>query len=239
MVGGPRYFGLIAGVAALALLVGGLGVFATARGGDGTQAGATPSASATGPEGSVVLGNLPPSTAEPVPLVEPLALASASARRAGPGPKGGPPPLPTVAARATNAPPVAVASAAVAAATAAPVAAAQPDYNPASAYVALGTLSPSGIREDALRRKMGELLPKLSGCYRDALTMAASPIGGSAEIHMSIDDKGVITPIVSAPKLPQFARCAQGVLSGQRVAPSALEVGSSGATASQWLTLHP
>ena len=72
-----------------------------------------------------------------------------------------------------------------------------------------------------------------------SLTMAASPIGGSAEIHMSIDDKGVIIPIVTAPKLPQFARCAQGVLSGQRISGNAVEGGSSGATASQWLTLHP
>ena len=242
MSAGSRYLGLVAAVAVVALLVGGLGVLAIARSGsvDAAHAATLPSAS---PEGSVVLGNLPPGTAEPSPLVEPLALASASAsasgsgsaRRGSPAPKAGPPPAPIVAARA------ATTSAAIAptAATTPPAAAAPPDYNPASAYVALGTLSPSGVREDAMRRKMGELLPKLSGCYRDALTMAASPIGGSAEIHMSIDDKGAIIPIVTAPKLPQFARCAQGVLSGQRIAANAVEGGSSGATASQWLTLHP
>ncbi len=243
MSAGSRYLGLVAAVAAVALLVGGLGVLAIARSGsvDAAHAATLPSAS---PEGSVVLGSLPPGTAEPSPLVEPLALAiasgsaSASARRGSPAPKAGPPPAPIVAARAA-ATSAAVAPSAVAAATTPPAPAAPPDYNPASAYVALGTLSPSGVREDAMRRKMGELLPKLSGCYRDALTMAASPIGGSAEIHMSIDDKGVIIPIVTAPKLPQFARCAQGVLSGQRIAANAVEGGSSGATASQWLTLHP
>ena len=242
MTGGGRYRGLYVGVAALALLVGGLGVFAVARtmgrtAGSGTAA----SASASG-ESSVTLSNLPPGTAEPAPIVEPLALASAStspsSRRAPNGPKGTAP-LPVAArnAGASTAPATATAAATTAAAT---VAAAPPaDFNPASAYVVLGQLSPAGVREDVVRRKMGELLPKLSACYRDALTIVAQPIGGSAEIHMSIDDKGVIIPIVNAPKLPQFARCAQGVLSGQRIAASAVEGGSSGATASQWLTLHP
>ncbi len=235
MNAGSRYLGLVVAVAAGALLVGGLGVFAIARGGDGGRAGTTPSASAASPEGSVVLGNLPPGPAEPAPLATPLALASgsASARRALlPTPKSGPPPLPAVAGRTT-------APSALPPVTASAPAAAQPDYSPASAYVALGTLSNSGVREDAVRRKMADLLPRLSACYRDALTVVASPIGGSAEIHMSIDDKGVIVPIVNAAKLPQFARCAQGVLSGQRIAASAVEGGSSGATASQWLTLHP
>jgi hypothetical protein len=70
--------------------------------------------------------------------------------------------------------------------------------------------------------------------------MAGAPVGGSAEIHMSIDERGGITAIVNAPKLPQFARCAQQTFAGQRVSPTALDVPvSAGATASQWLTLHP
>ena len=60
--------------------------------------------------------------------------------------------------------------------------------------------------------KMTAILPKLSGCYQSALMMAGAPVPGSAEIHMSIDDKGNVTAIVSAPKHPQFARCAQELL---------------------------
>ena len=91
-----------------------------------------------------------------------------------------------------------------------------------------------------MRKKMSDLVPKLSECYRSALMMAGAPVGGSAEIHMSIDERGAITAIVNAPKLPQFARCAQQRFAGQRVPPSALDTPvSGGATASQWLTLHP
>ena len=208
-----------------------------------SDAASSPTASGDSP---VTLGNLSPIAAPPEPDVAPLEVASASppppSRRAPNGPKGAAP-LPVAAhtaAASTKPAPATAATAATTAAAVASVAAPAPaDFNPASAYVVLGQLSPSGVREDAMRRKMGELLPKLSECYRNALMVAGSPIGGSAAIHMSIDEKGTIMPIVNAPKLPQFSRCAQLVLSGQRVAASAVEGGSSGATASQWLTLHP
>ena len=86
---------------------------------------------------------------------------------------------------------------------------------------------------------MSSALPSLSGCYRDALMMAGAPVGGSAEIHMSIDDSGNMTTIVNAPKHPAFARCAQQKLAGQKVPVTALESGGGGANATQWLTLHP
>jgi serine/threonine protein kinase len=116
-----------------------------------------------------------------------------------------------------------------------------PPYNPAGAHVALGALTVERVRADAVSRKMSEALPKLSECYRSALMMAGAPVAGSAEIHMSIDEKGNIrAPIVNAPKHPHFARCAQQALAGMSVPVSALEEGASaGANAAQWLTLHP
>jgi hypothetical protein len=86
---------------------------------------------------------------------------------------------------------------------------------------------------------MSAALPKLSGCYRSALRMAGAPVPGSAEIHMSIDEKGNVTTFVNAPKHPQFARCAQEELGAMKIPVSAIESGSSGATVTQWLQLHP
>lgn len=86
---------------------------------------------------------------------------------------------------------------------------------------------------------MASAAPQLSECYRTALRMAGAPVPGSAEIQMSIDDKGGMQSVVIAAKHPAFARCAQGVLAGQRVPTSALEGGTSGANATQSLTLQP
>jgi serine/threonine protein kinase len=115
-----------------------------------------------------------------------------------------------------------------------------PAYNPAGAYVVLGAMQRERVSESVMHGKMTAILPKLSGCYQSALMMAGAPVPGSAEIHMSIDDKGNVTSIVNAPKHPQFARCAQDLLANQKVPVSALEGGNTtGATVTQWLTLHP
>ena len=114
-----------------------------------------------------------------------------------------------------------------------------PAYNPAGAYVVLGMLQRERVREDVVQGKMSAALPKLSACYRSALRMAGAAVPGSAEIHMSIDDRGNVTTFVNAPKHPQFARCAQEELAGMKIPMTALEPGSSGATVTQWLTLHP
>jgi hypothetical protein len=95
------------------------------------------------------------------------------------------------------------------------------------------------VREDVVQAKMSAALPKLSGCYRSALRMGGAALPGSAEIHMSIDDKGNVTTFVNAPKHPRFAGCAQEELAGLKIPVSALDPGSSGATVTQWLTLHP
>ena len=128
----------------------------------------------------------------------------------------------------------------LAAAPAVATPAVDPSYNPAGAYVVLGAMQRERVSESVMQGKMTAILPKLSGCYQSALMMAGAPVPGSAEIHMSIDDKGNVTAIVSAPKHPQFARCAQELLANQKVPVSALEGGNTtGATVTQWLTLHP
>ena len=141
-------------------------------------------------------------------------------------------------AGATSPPPAAPSALAAAPAVATP--AVDPTYNPAGAYVVLGAMQRERVSESVMHGKMTAILPKLSGCYQSALMMAGAPVPGSAEIHMSIDDKGNVTAIVSAPKHPQFARCAQDLLANQKVPVSALEGGNTtGATVTQWLTLHP
>ena len=232
---GHRHLGAIVAVAALSLVVGGLAIFLLAGTRD-TPPSTSPAASALAGEASS--GIAPPSTPADEPTTTPLALASASAAPRHGTPKQG---APSVAAsvRAPANPTAAVATTAATIATPAALVGTS-DYNPAGAYVALGTMTRERVREDLVRKKMGDVLPKLSECYRSALMMAGAPVGGSAEIHMSINEQGAITAIVNAPKLPQFARCAQQTLAGQRLPVSALEVPvSAGATASQWLTLHP
>ncbi|HSO40996.1 MAG TPA: serine/threonine-protein kinase, partial [Labilithrix sp.] len=81
---GSRYLGLFVAVAALALVVGGVGVFLFARSTGAPEASASPSASAFGPEASISLGNLPPTVAEPDPRTAPLEVASAASASAAP-----------------------------------------------------------------------------------------------------------------------------------------------------------
>jgi len=112
------------------------------------------------------------------------------------------------------------------------------DYNPAGAFVALGPVTHERVREDAVSKMMRDLSPRLSECYRSALRMVGRPVGGSAQIDMSIDGAGTVQAIVRAPELPELARCAQGVLAGHRMPGSALE-DPGGGTASQTLLLRP
>jgi hypothetical protein len=261
-----RYLGAIVAVAALALLLGVFAVVMATRKSDARDArearatsdGASISSAGAANGASPV--ETPASTATtPVVAVSPAdpigaAGGAASARSLAPAT--------TVAAKqaaagaggvnaprasaAASSPPAAASSAVAAVAVVAPPVAAaappaaDPHYNPAGAYVALGGLQRERVSESAIQSKMAALLPKLSGCYQSALMMAGAPVPGSAEIHMSIDDKGKLTAIVNAPKHPQFARCAQDLLSNQSVPVSSLEGGSTmGATATQWLTLHP
>jgi hypothetical protein len=257
-----RYLGAIVGVAALALLLGVFAVVMATRDGDARdarEARATSdgaSSSSAGAANGARPIDAPVSTAAS-PVVEASAADPIAAVAGGAGARPFAPAT-TVAARqaaaaagnaprasaAVSAPAASAASAAAAVAIVAPPVAAppaaDPHYNPAGAYVALAGLQRERVSESAIQSKMAALLPKLSGCYQSALMMAGAPVPGSAEIHMSIDDKGRLTAIVNAPKHPQFARCAQDLLSNQSVPMSSLEGGSTmGATATQWLTLHP
>jgi hypothetical protein len=126
---------------------------------------------------------------------------------------------------------------AAAAPSAAPPPPAGPPYNPASANVALGALTSERVSKDAVRTVLGPLVPRLTQCYQDALRMAGAPVAGTAEIQMSVDPSGTIVAVVSAPKHPEFQRCAALAIRGARVAPSAVE--SGGGTATQSLALNP
>jgi hypothetical protein len=111
-------------------------------------------------------------------------------------------------------------------------------YNASGAYVSLAGTSAQRVREDTIRSKMSAALPQLTECYRIALVMVGSPVAGTAEMSLSIDERGGVTSVVNAPKLPPFARCAQRAVAFQ-VPVNALENPASGATASQFLTFHP
>jgi hypothetical protein len=87
---------------------------------------------------------------------------------------------------------------------------------------------------------MAAALPALSECYRNALRIVGTAVGGAAELNLSIDEQGNVTAYVSAPKLlPSFVRCAQGAIGARALPASALETSGQGATASQALTLQP
>ena len=254
-----RYLGAIVAVAGVALLLGAGAVLLASRSGDArdtTKTAASAVAADTAPDtssSSVAAGagtgaaSALPAPALPTtsPGVTGAGRSAAAAGRAAPGA--------TVASKQAVAAVVSAPHAGAAAQTAsgtvasAPLAgppvttpAVDPAYNPAGAYVVLGAMQRERVSESVMHGKMTAILPKLSGCYQSALMMAGAPVPGSAEIHMSIDDKGNVTAIVNAPKHPQFARCAQDLLANQKVPLSALEGGSTaGATVTQWLTLHP
>ena len=162
------------------------------------------------------------------PSHPPTSLASA---------KGKPAPSTTPSAAIALTPlPSATTSSAVAATASTPTAATT-SYNPSSAFVALGTLTTSGVARDPIAKKMSGALAQLSECYRDSLVAIGSPQGGSAEIQMSIDDAGKVVAIVLAPKNPAFQRCGSRPFGGFIVAKSDLQGGP--ATATQWLELKP
>jgi serine/threonine-protein kinase len=110
-------------------------------------------------------------------------------------------------------------------------------YRPSAANVTLGTLTTERVDRATVSARMSQIVPKLTECYRFELVALGAPLAGTAQIALSIDEQGAIQPIVTAARHPQFARCAQQALAGQRVPKSAVEAG--GGTASQWLTLNP
>jgi len=250
---GQRHLGAILAVGLVALVIGAGAVvlFAKPTTARSTAVPAIAAAGASASQAATVTGVPPVAEAASGADAPPAIVASggvASKHLASPTPKLGVPVVSGAATGAPNAPKVSAAASAVAgtstsAPTSAPAApsavVADPSYNPAGAYVVLGMLQRERVREDVVQGKMSAVLPKLSGCYRSALMMAGAPVPGSAEIHMSIDDKGNVTTFVNAPKHPQFARCAQGEFAGMKIPVTAIDPGSSGATVTQWLTLHP
>ena len=222
-------------VAGASAAAGAAGVGASSSAGDERVGASAPSA-APSPKGTTGVAS-PPTTV--VASKQATAAVASSPAIAG-HPASAKPSSGGNVASVTGAAPAAPASVVASTPAAATPPAVDPAYNPAGAYVVLGAMQRERVSERVMHDKMTAILPKLSGCYQSALMMAGAPVPGSAEIHMSIDDKGNVTTIVNAPKHPQFARCAQDLLANQKVPLSALEDGSTGgATATQWLTLHP
>jgi serine/threonine-protein kinase len=256
-----RHLGAIVAVGSAALVIGALGFVLFARSASVPSADVPPVAAASGASASPS-ATLPPAIVavaeEGSPVGAVGAVGAVAEGKRGPSPSTKPSGVvasgvvasgakaltsPASGGAATSAlasaKPTATATASAAAAPGSAAPAADPSYNPAGAYVVLGMLQRERVREDVVQGKMSAALPKLSGCYRSALRMAGAPVPGSAEIHMSIDDKGNVTTFVNAPKHPQFARCAQEELAGMKIPVAAIEAGPSGATVTQWLTLHP
>ncbi len=233
-----RYLGAIAAVVLVALLLGVGGIVVFGKRGEASSTDA-PQLASVGAAASQVPSAvpLPPTAISSEPEVAAVSSVKHVAGRpavAGSGVAGSGK-VATATATASATPPTIPSTPTVPSTTVV----VDPSYNPAGAYVVLGMLQRERVREDVVQGKMSAALPKLSGCYRSALRMAGAAVPGSAEIHMSIDDKGNVTTFVNAPKHPQFARCAQEELAGLKIPMTALEPGSSGATVTQWLTLHP
>lgn len=119
----------------------------------------------------------------------------------------------------------------------APSPAPETPYRPANALVGRESLAAERVQRDVIDRKMAELGPRFSECYRDALLMAGAPVGGTADIHMSIDASGSVVSVVTARQLPPFQRCVGRLLTGFTVPKSAVDPG--GGTAQQTLRLTP
>lgn len=185
------------------------------------------------------------------PPAEPLPNASGTAAEKGPTAR---PPATTATGRSSTrsppvAPPTTAAPGQVASATppsqptmSAPpappaTATATADYKPVNALVSREPLIAERVQRDVLDRKLAELAPRLNECYRDALFIAGGPVGGRADIHMSIDATGRVVSVVTAPQLPQFQRCVSRALSNLSVPAGAVEAG--GGTAEQGLKLTP
>lgn len=119
----------------------------------------------------------------------------------------------------------------------APAPAPATDYKPTNALVSFQSLTAERVQRDVVQRKMSELAPRLNDCYRDALFMTGTPVGGVASINMSIDPGGRVIGVVTAPQLPAFQRCVSRLVSALSLPPASVEAG--GGTAEQTLKLIP
>ena len=100
-------------------------------------------------------------------------------------------------------------------------------------------LNATGVQVAAVRGRMRQLQPTLSACYRQGLAQARAPIGGTPTIHLSIDASGRLQPTITGADraLASAVHCMQRAVAGQSVGAAAVQ--GAGATAEQWLTLHP
>jgi serine/threonine protein kinase len=195
---------------------------------------APPSASAEGPAPRTTTS---PSSGPVAVTAPPPSTTASGAHVTRPAVSEGPRVAPSASATPSAAPsasasPVASAAPAVTAPTGAP-------YDPSRAYVELGMLNATGVQVAAVRGRMRQLQPTLSACYRQGLAQARSPVGGTPTIHLSIDASGRLQPTITGAdrSLATAIHCMQRAVAGQSVGAAAVQ--GPGATAEQWITLHP
>jgi len=205
----------------------GAGLVATAPAAESPAATPLPDVTASGAEAPPLATSTRTSTRVP-------ARTSPAAREAA-GPSASPP-----RPSASTAPPAVPSSAPATQPISPPSAPPAPpaaEYRPTNALVTRGPLTTERVQRDVLERKLADLAPRLNDCYRDALFMTGAPVGGRAQIHMSIDPAGHVVSVITAPQLPPFQRCAGRLVSSLSVPPQAVEAG--GGTAEQNLELIP
>jgi serine/threonine-protein kinase len=236
-----RNMGRVAGVAIVFGVVGIVGALLVVRGspkqGDAASSGPVNAASAPAVEIAPI--------AEPAPLASlaaPDQPASAPPQGSGRAPAPGrshagrapsTPPLPAPAPKPSAAPPPA---APVAPPTPSPAAPDTTAYDPSSATVDVGSVTPQNVNGDAVRAAMRGA--SFNTCYRNALRARGQRAFGSATLSLSIDDTGRVKGAIltGADWLPEMIRCVQGNAMGAQLRGGAVE--SGGGTADVWLSFR-
>jgi hypothetical protein len=110
-----------------------------------------------------------------------------------------------------------------------------PAFDPSSARVAIGGVSTTnGLTGSSVRSALGRA--NFTGCYQSALRAVGSPAGGSANLHLSIDNTGhVISATAAMGFLPGARACVESAARSVRVS----NVDTGDATADVALSFLP
>jgi serine/threonine-protein kinase len=231
----------VAGVAIVFGVVGiGVGALVVVRGGHRGSASIAPVNAVSAPAVDIA------------PIAEPAPLASLAApdqpkgapppgsgrtspgrSHAGRGPSTPPPQAPPPAPKPNATPPPATAAVAPAPPPATPDTTA---YDPSSATVDVGSVTPQNVNGDAVRAAMRGA--SFTPCYRNALRARGQRAFGSATLSLSIDETGRVNGAIltGADWLPEMIRCVQGNAMGAQLRAGAVE--SGGGTADVWLSFR-
>jgi hypothetical protein len=109
-------------------------------------------------------------------------------------------------------------------------------YDPSSATVDVGSVTPQNVNGDAVRAAMRGA--SFTPCYRNALRARGQRAFGSATLSLSIDETGRVKGAIltGADWLPEMIRCVQGNAMGAQLRAGAVD--SGGGTADVWLSFR-